>query len=192
MEHIMAKVIYSFSVSLDGFFEAVNRSLEWVIADEEYLTFVIAQQETIGAHLYGTRLYENMAAYWPTPQATDPTNPPYVLEWARIWRAMPKVVFSNTLQTVEWNSRLFSGDAIEEVSRMKELPGKDLAVGGATLAASLIQHDLVDVYEVFVQPVILGAGTPYLPTLEHRLDLEVVETHKFSSGVIQIRYERSR
>jgi dihydrofolate reductase len=188
----MPKVIYSFSVSLDGFFETLDRSLHWVAADEDYLTFVIAQQKMIGAYLYGTRLYENMAAYWPTPQANDPANPPYVLEWARIWRATPKVVFSSTLRTVEWNSRLIRGDAIEEVSRLKHLPGNDLTVGGATLAASLIKHDLVDVYEVFVQPVILGAGTPYLPTLEHQLDLKLVEVHKFGSGAIQMRYERSR
>lgn len=188
----MSKVVYSFSVSLDGYFETLDRSLEWVNADAEYLTFVIDQQESVGAYLYGTRLYENMAAYWPTPQANDPSNPPYVLEWARIWRAMPKVVFSSTLQTVDWNARLVRGDAVEEVSQMKGLPGKDLAVGGATLAASLIQHDLVDVYEVFVQPVILGAGAPYLPVLEQRLDLELVEIHRFGSGAVQMRYERSR
>lgn len=188
----MAKVIYSFSVSLDGYFETLNRSLDWVIADEEYLRFVIGEQDTIGAFLYGARLYENMAAYWPTQAANDPSNPPYVLEWARIWLATPKIVFSNTLRSVDWNSRLVRGDAIEEIARLKEQGGKDLSVGGATLASSLIRHDLVDVYEVFVQPVILGAGAPYLPTINHRLDLRLIEIHTLGSGVVQMRYERTR
>lgn len=192
MEKDMSNVIYSFSVSIDGFFETLDQSLDWVAADEEYLAIVIAQQQTVGAHLYGRRLYENMAAYWPTPEANAPTNSPNVLEWARLWRAMPKIVFSRTLRSVEWNSRLVRGDAIEEVARMRKSPGKDLAVGGATLAASLIQHDLVDVYEVFVQPVILGSGTRYLPALEHRLDLKLVECHKLGSGAVQMRYERLR
>lgn len=188
----MAKVIYSFGVSLDGFVEASDRSLDWTVADEETLRLVNSRHADVGAFLYGRRLYENMATYWPTPQANDPANPPYFLEWARIWRAMPKVVFSNTLQSVEWNSRLVRGDAAEEVARLKARPGKDLSVGGATLAASLIKRDLIDVYELRIHPVILGGGTPYLPRLDRRLDLELTETQRLQSGVVRMRYERRR
>ena len=188
----MAKVIYSFSVSLDGFIETPDASLDWVIIDEEWLSFINSRQTDIGAYLYGRRLYENMTAHWPTPQANDPANPPEVLEWARIWKAMPKVVFSNTLKSVEWNSRIVRGDAAEEVARLKAKPGKYLAVGGANLAASLIRHDLIDTYELFVQPTILGRGTPYFPHLDQRFDLQLVETRRFGSGIIQLRYERKR
>jgi dihydrofolate reductase len=188
----MATVIYSMGVSLDGFIETLDHSLDWHIVDEELHSFVNRQQAANGAYLFGRRLYENMTAYWNTPQATDPANPAYVLEFARIWQAIPKVVFSNTLQEAGWGFRLVHGDAADEVARLKAQPGNTLAVGGAGLAASLVRRDLIDVYELFVQPVILGSGTPYLPPLDRRLDLHLTETHRFQSGVVQLRYERRK
>ncbi len=188
----MARLIYSMMVSLDGFIETPDHSLDWVLIDEELHSFINAQQAANGAYLYGRRMYENMTAYWPTPQALDPANPAFVLEFARIWQAMPKVVFSNTLQKVGWDFRLVRGDAAEEVARLKAQPGKDLAAGGAGLGAALARRDLVDIYELFVQPVILGSGTPYLPALDRRLDLQLIATHRFQSGVVQLRYERRK
>jgi dihydrofolate reductase len=188
----MARVIYSLSVSLDGFIETPEHSLDWVLMDEELHSFVNTQQAATGAYLEGRRMYETMTAFWPTPQASDPGNPAYILEFTRIWQAMPKVVFSNTLDQAGWGYRLVRGDAAEEVARLKALPGKDLAVGGAGLAASLIRRDLIDIYELFVQPVILGSGTPYLPALDRLLDLQLVISHRFQSGVVQLRYERRK
>jgi dihydrofolate reductase len=187
----MSRLIYSMMVSLDGFVETTDRSLDWVLVDEELHTFSNEQERELGAQLYGRRLYEVMAAYWPTADA-DPSLPAYMAEFARTWREKPKVVFSRTLDMVGWNSRLFRGDAVEEVSRLKAQPGADLGIGGPTLASTLVRHDLVDEYRLLVQPVILGAGKPFLPALDGVLELKLVETRTFSSGVVYLRYVRRR
>lgn len=188
----MRKLIYAMMVSLDGFIEGPNRNLDWHIIDEELHQYINDQQVEVGAFLYGRRMYETMASYWPTAEAEDPTNPGYVLEFARIWKAMPKIVFSKKLDKVAWNSRLVREDAAGEVLKLKAQPGKDLSIGGANLAASLIKLDLIDEYQLFVQPVILGSGTPFFPPLEKRIDLKLVETHRFDSGVVLLRYQRTK
>ncbi len=185
----MRKVIYSMLVSLDGFIEGPDHNLDWHIIDEELHQYINDQQAEVGASLYGRRMYETLAAYWPTADAADPTNPGYVLEFARIWKAMPKIVFSKTLDKVEWNSRLVREDVAGEVLKLKAQPGKDLTVGGAALAASLIRLDLIDEYQLFVQPVILGSGTPFFPPLDNKINLKLIETHRFGSGVILLRYQ---
>jgi dihydrofolate reductase len=191
IEVVMRKVIYSMLVSLDGFIEGPDHNLDWHVIDEEFHQFVNDQQTEVGAWLYGRGMYEAMAAYWPTPDAADPKNPDYVLEFSRIWKAMPKIVFSKTLDKVEWNSRLVRDDAAREVLKLKAQPGKDLSVGGANLAASLIRLDLIDEYQLFVQPVILGSGTPFFPPLDDKLNLQLVETRRFGSGVVFLRYQRA-
>lgn len=185
----MRKVIYSLSVSLDGFAETRERGIDWLIVDEELHTFFNAQARETGADLYGRRMYELMAAYWPTADS-DPSNPACVIEFARIWKDMPKVVFSKTLEKVEWNSRLVKGDIAAEMARLKAQPGKDLAVGGPTLAASLARLGLIDEYQLFVNPIVLGGGTPFFPAMEHRIDLHLVETRTFRSGVVYLRYQK--
>ena len=106
----MRKVIYWMSVSLDGFIETPNRELDWVIVDEELHTFFNDQAREMGAFLYGRRTYEIMVDYWPTAD-TNPSAPEHEVEFARIWKNMPKIVFSKTLDKVEWNSRLVRDDA---------------------------------------------------------------------------------
>ena len=103
---------------------------------------------------------------------------------------MPKIVFSKTLDRVEGNARLVREGAAEEVVRLKEQPGKDLAVGGAGLASTLMTLDLIDEYRLFVSPVVLGGGTPYFSALDQRLNLELVETRTFGSRVVYVRYGR--
>lgn len=186
----MRKVIYSMSVSLDGFVETPGHAIDWVIVDEELHRFFNDQARETGTHLYGRRLYELMAAYWPTADQ-DPATPGFMVDFARIWRSTPKVVFSTTLQSVDWNSRLVRDDVAGEVARLKAQPGGDLAVGGPTLAATLIRLGLVDEYQVFVQPVVLGAGTPFFPPLEEKIALRLVETRTFASGVVYLRYMRA-
>jgi dihydrofolate reductase len=139
-------------------------------------------------HLYGRRLYEEMQ-YWETAEEQPSLSDP-ALEFARIWKEIPKVVFSKTLDEVEGNARLARDNVAEEVARLKEEPGKDLAVGGAGLASSLIELDLIDDYRLFVRPVVLGGGTPYFPGLDERIDLELVETRTFGSRVVYLRYRR--
>jgi dihydrofolate reductase len=182
------KVIYLMMVSLDGFVEGPHGEIDWHVVDEELHTFVNEQQSAIDTYLYGRRMYQLMAGDWPRVE-TDPSVPQYMLDFARIWKAMPKVVFSRTLERVEWNSRLVRGDNIaEEVARLKAQPGRDMTVGGADLASTFIRLGLIDEYRLFVQPVVVGGGTPFFPALDHALKLRLVETRTFESGVVYLRY----
>jgi dihydrofolate reductase len=184
----MRKVIYSMGVSLDGFIAGPNGEIDWTAPDEELHRFHNQQTRELGAHLLGRRLYEEMV-YWETADETPSTSEPE-LEFARIWKNLPKIVFSKTLEAVEGNTRLTSVGVAEEVAALKEQPGKDLAVGGAGLASSLIKLDLVDEYRLFVSPVVLGGGTPYFPALEERINVELVEARMFGSRVVYLRYRR--
>jgi dihydrofolate reductase len=183
----MRKVIYSMGVSLDGFVAGPSGEIDWSDPDEELHRFHNQQTGEIGAHLLGRRLYEVMT-YWETAEE-NPSLQEYEVEFARIWKALPKIVFSKTLEKVEGNTRLVRDGIAEEVTKLKEQPGKDLGVGGAGLASTLIKLGLVDEYRLFVSPVLLGAGTPYFPPLDERIDLELVETRTFGSRVVYLRYQ---
>jgi dihydrofolate reductase len=180
-------VVYSMQVSLDGYMEDPNGAIDWSSPDEEVHRFHNDQARQAGAHLYGRRLYELMAAYWPTA-GDDPDASPAVVEFARIWNATPKVVFSRTLERVDEQSRLVKGDAAEEVARLKEQPGGELLAGGAALGGSLLRQGLVDEIRLFVYPIVLGAGKPFFPPLEQRLQLELLDTRRFESGVVYLCY----
>jgi dihydrofolate reductase len=186
----MAKLVYSMMISLDGFIETPRREIDWHVIDEELHLFANQQTRETGFLLYGRRLYEVMAAFWPTADE-KPSNPGFVVEYARIWKEIPKVVFSKTLDRVDWNSRLVRDDAAGEIARLKALPGKELAIGGANLAATAVRLGLVDEFRPFVHPVVIGAGTPYLPVWDGRLELRLLETRRFGSGVVYLRYERA-
>jgi dihydrofolate reductase len=185
----MRKVIYSMGVSLDGFIAGPGGEIDWSAPDEELHRFHNQQTQETGAHLLGRRLYEVMT-YWETAEE-NPSLPETEREFAQIWKALPKIVFSRTLEKVEGNARLAAGDVAEEVAALKEQPGEDIAVGGPGLASSLIELGLIDEFRLFVSPVLLGAGTPYFPALEERIDLELVETRTFGSRVIYLRYRRT-
>jgi dihydrofolate reductase len=185
----LRNLIYSFGVSLDGFIAGPNGDIDWSAPDEELHRFHNQQARELGAHLLGRGLYEVMR-YWETAEEENPSAPEHELEFARIWKATPKIVFSTTLEEVEGNTRLVRDGVAEEVARLKEQPGKDLAVGGAGLASACIKLGLVDDYRLFVSPVVLGSGTPYFPALDERIDLELVETRTFGSRVVYSRYHR--
>jgi dihydrofolate reductase len=184
----MRKLIYSMTVSLDGFIAAPDGGIDWGAPDEELHRFHNDQVRALGAHLCGRRLYETMV-YWETAEE-NPSLADYAREFARIWKPLPKVVFSTTLEEVEGNSTLLRDGVAEEVARLKEQPGKDLAVGGAGLAATCVRLGLVDEYRLFVSPVVLGGGTPLLPQLDEPIALELVETRTFGSRVVYLRYRR--
>jgi dihydrofolate reductase len=175
------------SVSLDGFVETPSRSLDWVLMDEELHSFFNEEARAVSAFLYGRRLYEVMVDYWPTADS-DPSATPVELEFARIWKAKPKIVFSRTLDQVAWNSRLVRTDAVAEVARLKAAPDFDMGVGGPTTAATFLQAGLIDEVRLYVHPVILGAGTPFFPRLDDRVGLQLMETRHFDSGVVYLRY----
>ena len=184
----MRKLIYSMGVSLDGFIAGPDGEIDWGAPGEELHRFHNQQTRELGAHLLGRRLYEEML-YWETADE-NPSAAEHELEFARIWTNLPKIVFSNTLEKVEGNARLARDGVAEEVAELKEQPGKDLAVGGAGLASTLIELGLIDEYRLFVSPVVLGGGTPYFPALQERIDLELVETRTFGSRVVYVRYRR--
>jgi len=184
----MRKLIYSMGVSLDGFIAGPDGEIDWTAPDEELHRFHNQQAQELDAHFCGRRLYEEMV-YWETAEET-PSASEYELEFARIWQALPKIVFSTTLEKVEGNARLASGGPVEEVSRLKEGSGKDLAVGGAGLAAAAMELGLVDEFRLFVSPVVLGGGTPFFPNLKERIGLELIETKTFGSRVVYVRYRR--
>lgn len=182
----MRKLIYSFGVSVDGFIAGPDGTFDWAAPGEELHRFHNEQAREVGAELYGRRLYETMRP-WETI-LDDPSASEAELEFARIWKDTLKIVFSRTLREVEGNARLVRDNAEEEVARLKEEPGKDLAVGGASLASSLMRAGLIDEYRLFVSPVVVGGGTPFFPSLDKRIDLELVETRTFGSRVVYLRY----
>jgi dihydrofolate reductase len=145
------------------------------------------QERNSEAVLYGRRLYETMAAYWPTYES-DPNATDVMREFGRIWNAKPKIVFSSTLRDVQWNGRLVSGDVGELLEQLRAEFDGDLEVGGPTLAAEFVRRNLVDDYRVVVHPVVLGGGTPYLPRLDKPITLRLTETRTFAYGVTMLSY----
>jgi dihydrofolate reductase len=183
----MRSLIYSMSVSLDGFIAGPDGAIDWSVPDEELFRFHTQQVQQTGVYLCGRRLYEAMI-YWET--AEESPLAAEQVEFAQIWKALPKVVFSTTLESVVGNTRLARDGLSEEVSRLKEQPGKDIAVGGAGLARACMKLELIDEWRLFVSPVLLGGGTPYFPTLDERINMELVETQTFGSRVVYVRYRR--
>jgi dihydrofolate reductase len=180
------KLIYSMGVSLDGYIAGPDGEIDWSAPDEELHRFHNQQTRELGGHFLGRRLYETMV-YWETadrnPSATD-----YELEFARTWKDLPKIVVSQTLDKVEGNARLVRDGVADEVAKLKEQPGQDLAVGGAGLASTCIRLGLVDEFRLFVSPVVLGGGTPYLPAVDEPIKLELLEMKTFPSRVVYVRY----
>ncbi|MFI7702872.1 dihydrofolate reductase family protein [Nonomuraea sp. NPDC049480] len=184
----MRKIIYSLLISLDGYTESPNGDIGWTAPDDEVHAFINDQAGNLGGSLYGRRLYENMSAYWPTADER-PDAPELEVDFARTWRAMPKYVFSSTLEKVEWNSTLVTGDLKEEVLKIKRQQGGDLDVGGATLAGSLLRLGLIDEMSIFVHPLVLGAGKPFFPPLDVPIRTRLLETRAFTSGTVYLHYE---
>jgi dihydrofolate reductase len=180
----MPNVIFSMNPSLDGYIAGPDGDFDWGAPDEELHQFHNDRVRELSAYLLGRRLYETMV-YW---EGEDESRGPVEREFAEVWRALPKVVFSTTLTAVEGNARLATGSLAEELAKLDG----DVAVGGAGLAASCFEAGLVDEVRVFVNPVIVGGGTPIFPALDHRIDLELVETRTFGSRVTYARYRRAR
>jgi dihydrofolate reductase len=183
----MRSVTYSMSVSLDGYIVGPDGDFGWTAPDEEVFRSHIEEIREVGVHLLGRRLYETML-YWETADQ-DPSLDDSRREWAALWKPLPKVVFSTTLSAVQGNARLASGGLAEEIERLRAEPGEgDIAIGGATLAAGAAAPGLIDEYRTRVCPVLVGGGTPFFPQRERRVDLELVETRAFSSGVVYLRH----
>jgi dihydrofolate reductase len=188
---VLRSVTYSMNVSLDGYIVGPDGGFDWTAPDEEVFRSWIDETREVGAYLMGRRLYETML-YWETADQ-DPSLDNSQLEWAALWKPLPKVVFSTTLSAVQGNARLASGGVAEEIERLRAEPGKgNIAIGGATLAAEAAALDLIDEYRTRVHPVLVGGGIPFFPRRERRVDLELVETRTFSSRVVYLRYRVTR
>jgi dihydrofolate reductase len=187
-EDVMRPVIYSMSVSLDGFIAGSDGDIGWSVPDADGFRFHVEQTRHIAAYLCGRSLHQEMLV-WETAEQT--MSGEAELEFAWIWRPIPKVVFSRTLNSVAGNARLATDDIATEVGRLRDQPGEGVvSIGGAGLAAAAIAEDLIDEYRQFVYPVILGSGTPYFPPLAEPLDLRLTESQTLSSRVVYLRYQR--
>jgi len=185
LEDLMRKLVYEMTVSLDGFIAGPDGAIDWSVPDEELFRFHTQRVRETGVQLCGRRLYETML-YWETVQ--EDALPGDEVAFARLWKALPKVVFSTTLDSVVGNTRLVRDGVGEEVARLKVQPGKDIAVGGAGLARACMELGLIDEWRLFVSPVLLGGGTPYFPSLDDTINLELVETQTFGARVVYLRY----
>jgi dihydrofolate reductase len=177
----MGKLVYCLNVSLDGFIETANHGLDWATVDEEIHGWFNEQERSMDASLYGRRLYETMAAHWPTG-AEDPDATPAMVEFAHIWNAKPIVVFSSTLTDVVPNARVVAGDVGDRLAEVRQEFDGDLNVGSANLAGQFVRRGLVDEYRLVIHPAVLGAGTPFWPELDAPLRLKLADTHSFTSG----------
>jgi dihydrofolate reductase len=187
----MRSVTYSMGVSLDGYIVGPDGGFDWAPPDEEVFRFCLDEVRGVGVHLMGRRLYETML-YWETAEREQSLNEAE-LEFAAVWKALPKVVFSTTLSAVQGHARLASGGLAAEVERLRaESADGDIAIGGAALAAEAAALDLIDEYRTRVYPLLVGGGIPFFPQRGRRTDLELVETRTFASRVVYLGYRVAR
>jgi dihydrofolate reductase len=184
----VSKLVYSALTSLDGYVEDADGAFDWAAPDEEVHAVVNELERPIATHLYGRRMYETMA-YWESPANTS-EGPAVVQEYGEIWRAADKVVYSRSLETVSsTRTRIERKFDPAAVRRLKETTSGDLGIGGAELAAVAIGAGLVDEYQLFLVPVVVGAGKRALPDV--RLSLELLDERRFGKGTVYLRYGAS-
>jgi dihydrofolate reductase len=183
-------LMISMGVSVDGFIADRDGDFNWSAPDEELFRFHLDRVSELGGCLLGRRLYETMSV-WETDPSLAATGEDEAA-FADAWAALPKVVFSRTLDRVEGNARLAEGSLAEEAAAMLAATDKDVEVGGAGLAASAIELGLVDELNIFRYPVIVGGGTPLLPPVTEDIPLDLIETRTFQAKVIYERYRRAR
>ena len=187
----VGRLIYGFNVSVDGYIADAQGSIDWSDPSEELHQYWNDFERETALAFYGRRLYDLMSAYWPTADR-DPDATPMIVDYARVWCAMPKVVFSRTLESVDWNSRLERGDPVEVVTKLKAETDGTMEVAGATLAAPIVQAGLVDEYRIVIAPTAVGGGTPFFPTLPSWISLRLLESRTFPGGTVLLRYAAKR
>jgi dihydrofolate reductase len=173
-------------ISLDGYFEGPDSEIDWHNVDSEFNDYAVDNLNNADMLLFGRVTYELMAGYWPTELAT--TDDPVV---AGKMNSLPKVVFSKTLSSAEWNNTtLVKENYEEEVLKLKQQPGRNLVIfGSSDLAVTFMEHDLIDEFQIFVNPVILGKGKPLFNGIKHRYKLKLLSTRTFGSGNVLLCYQ---
>lgn len=192
----MSKIILMMSVSLDGFFEGLDRDISWHRVDDELHRYFNDQCRAMGAFMDGRVTHELMAGYWPTADQ-DPDSPAVAVEFAQIWRETPKFVFSRTLPEKDiagegWNATVLSDVVPEQIAELKAQAGGDIAIGGANLATTFLRLGLVDEIHLCVHPVVLGQGRPLFESPDVQLSLTLEGTRTFSNGAVVLRYSIER
>jgi dihydrofolate reductase len=182
----MAKLIYSAITSLDGYVADVDGNFDWAVPDEEVHTFINALERPVGTYLYGRRMYEVMVGWESAHTLAD--QPPFMEDFAQIWQAADKIVYTKTLETVSSTRTRIERDLDPEaVRQMKARAGHDIIVGGPDLAAQAIKAGLVDEWHLFVAPSVVGGGKQSLPN-NVRLKLELLNERRFGSGMVYLHY----
>jgi dihydrofolate reductase len=182
----MRKIFLFMVVTADGYYEGPNQEFDWPNVDDEFNEFAVQQLDEVDTLLFGRATYEGMASYWPTPEAKQ--NDPVVTD---AMNSIAKVVVSRTLDKAEWNnSRLVKDNVAEEIRRLKEQPGKDIAIFGSNnLTLNLLDMGLVDELRIMVNPIVLGAGNSVFTSAKQRINLKLLKTRAFSSGNVLLYYE---
>jgi dihydrofolate reductase len=182
----VAELIYSAITSLDGYIEDEHGKFDWAAPGEEVHTFINELERSVGTYLYGRRMYETMVAWEDTEAFAD--QPPYMREFAQIWQAADKVVYSRTLErALSDRTRIERDFDPEAIRRIKAEARRDLTVGGSELAAQAIAAQLVDEIHLFLAPIVVGGGNPSLPS-GVRVELELIDERRFGSGFVYLRY----
>jgi len=183
----MGNVVFSLSVSLDGFMEGPGGDISWHHVDDELHAHMNDYLGRMTAFVSGRRTYELMADYWPTA-GDNPDSGPVEIEFSQIWCGMPKVLYSTTTETTDWNTttrRQVDPDEVRDLTKHG-----DIVIGGPDLAKTFFALDLVDEVRMYVNPIVLGAGTPMFQGLERR-DFELIDTKTFGNGVVLLHYRRA-
>jgi dihydrofolate reductase len=184
----MRKIVVYMQVSVDGFFEGPDGSLDWHLVDDELHSHLNEELRPLSAFLDGRISYESMAEFWPTAdQDPDSTGP--MVEFAGIWRDMPKIVFSRTLESAGWNATVRHEVDPAEIRALQREPGGDMALGGADLAETFRRHDLIDGYRLYVQPILLGRGRRLFGPADIPSGLHLTATRAFGNGVVLLRHD---
>lgn len=187
----MRKIVLMMQLSVDGFFEGPGRDISWHRVDEELHSHFNQYIAGAGALLSGRVTHQLMAGYWPNADA-DPTADPVTVEFARIWRDLPKVVFSRTLQHSDWHTTLVREVVPEDIRALKAQDGGDLLLGGADLTATFLRHDLVDEFRLYIHPVVVGGGRRLFGDTNPTLGLDLLQTRTFGNGVVLLRHGRAQ
>ncbi|TYP89818.1 dihydrofolate reductase family protein [Blastococcus xanthinilyticus] len=183
----MRRIVVHMMVSLDGFFEGPDHDLGWHRVDDELHAHFNEQLAGMSAFLEGRVTYELMEAVWPTADE-NPDFPPVMHEFAGIWRATPKIVFSRTLRGVGPNATVRTEVDPDEMRALKQQPGGDMTLGGVDVVETFRRLDLIDEYRLYVNPVVVGGGRRLFGTADSPTDLDLVETRPFGNGVVLLRH----
>jgi dihydrofolate reductase len=187
----MRRLTFAMNLSLDGYIAAPGDDIGWSVPSDELFQFWSDRVASTSLSLYGRKLWETMSSHWPTADQ-QPGATAAEVEFAHRWRDMPKVVFSSTARTVDWNTRLVTGDAVTEIARLKAEDGGRMDIAGATLAAAAMRAGLIDEYVLVTAPVLVGGGTPFFAPLDSWVNLDLVEARTFPDDVVLTRYETRR